>query len=125
MAGGVGGVGANGGAQQYKAANDTDAEKTQAVTDVVNSAVAGMNESKGKISFLGEGRIDKVKGKIQDDMKKFMAANPNATPAEIKKEAEASAAKNESVATFDKMRDDNFFKKLMSRRKELIGDMWG
>ena len=121
---GTSGVGASSGAPQYKASN-TDSEKTQVVSDVINSAVSGMNESKGKITYLGEGRIDKVKTKIQDDMNKFMQANPNATPAEIEAEAKKSASKNESIATFDKMRDDNFFKKLMSRRKELIGDMWG
>ncbi|RKH10753.1 hypothetical protein D7Y13_18305 [Corallococcus praedator] len=123
MAGGVSGVGASN--AQYKTSNTSEAEKTKVVSDVINSAVAGMNESKGSLSFLGEGRIDKVKGKIQDDMNKFIQANPNATPAEIEAEAKKSASKNESVATFDKMRDDNFFKKLMSRRKELIGDMWG
>ncbi|RYZ33828.1 MAG: hypothetical protein EOO71_40945 [Myxococcaceae bacterium] len=119
----VNGVGAGG--AQVKTSNTSEAEKTKVVSDVINSAVAGMNESKGSLSFLGEGRIDKVKGKIQDDMNKFIQANPNATPAEIEAEAKKSASKNESVATFDKMRDDNFFKKLMSRRKELIGDMWG
>ncbi|MCY1045174.1 hypothetical protein OV208_27920 [Corallococcus sp. bb12-1] len=120
----VNGVGA--GSTVQKASNtDSAADKTKVVNDVISSAVSGMNESKGSLSFLGEGRIDKVKGKIQDDMNKFIQANPNATPAEIEAEAKKSASKNESVATFDKMRDDNFFKKLMSRRKELIGDMWG
>ncbi|GMT96499.1 hypothetical protein KH5H1_06180 [Corallococcus caeni] len=124
MAGGVNGVGAGSGAQRKQSTN-TEAQKQQAVQDAINASVARMKEDEGKTSYLGEGRIDKVKEKVAEEMETFMKENPNATPEEIKAKAEESASKNETNAGFEKMRDDNFFKKLMSRRKELIRDMWG
>ncbi|WP_223635277.1 hypothetical protein [Corallococcus sp. EGB] len=124
MAGGVSGVGASSGAQRKQATN-TEAEKQKVVQDVINQSVSKMNEDQGKTSFLGEGRVDKVKEKTSEEMAQFLKENPNATVEEVKAKAEELSAKNESNAAFEKMRDDNFFKKLMSRRKELIQDMWG
>ena len=102
-------------------------EKKETWQGVLNAAVDRMNdpEIKGSVKHLGDHRIDQVKEKVQGDMDACVKNNPNATLAEVKAEAEKSASKHESNAVFQKMRDDNFFNKLMSRRKDLLKDMWG
>jgi hypothetical protein len=124
MAGGVSGVGASGNVQKSQS-KDTEAEKKQAVEQTINASVNQMQADKGKTSYFGQGRIDKAKAKMTEEMAKWMQANPNATAEEAAAEAKKNAAKNQTKTMFAKMQDDNFFKKLMSRRKELMGDMWG
>ncbi|AEI65895.1 hypothetical protein [Corallococcus macrosporus] len=120
-------VGNNAPAAARKSGQTTPQEQTQAWQGVLNSAVDQMNdpEIKGSTKYLGEGRINTVKQKVQSDMEAFIQSNPNASADDIKKEAESTTKKHETNAMFQKMRDDNFFGKLMSRRKELIKDMWG
>ncbi|AKQ67673.1 hypothetical protein A176_004585 [Myxococcus hansupus] len=105
----------------------TPQQQTQAWQGVLDSAVNQMNdpEIKGSTKYLGEGRINTVKQKVQGDMEAFIQSNPNATADEVKTQAESATKKHETNAMFQKMRDDNFFGKLMSRRKELLKDMWG
>lgn len=100
------------------------ADQTAAWQGVLDSAVGRMNEAKGSLKFLGQGRIDTVKKKVQEDMEAYIRNNQGASTADIQAEAKKSAAKHEANAVFAKMRDDNFFNKLMSRRKELLKDMW-
>lgn len=102
-------------------------EQNDAWKGVLDSAVSRMTgpDIKGSLKFLGDGRIDSVKDKVKTDMEAFVRDNPNASPEEVKKKAEETTSKHETNAVFQKMRDDNFFNKLMSRRKELLKDMWG
>jgi hypothetical protein len=102
-------------------------EKNRAWQDVLNTAVSRMNsaEIRGSLSHLGDFRIDSVKQKITEEMEAFVRNNPNASPEQIRAEAEKATSKHETNAVLQKMRDDNFFNKLMSRRKELLRDMWG
>jgi hypothetical protein len=103
------------------------AEQTNAWQSVLDTAVGRMTDSevKGSLKYLGDGRIDGVKQKVKDEMEAFVRDNPNASVDEIKKKADETTSKHETNAVFNKMRDDNFFNKLMSRRKELLKDMWG
>ena len=105
----------------------TAQEKTDVWTSVLDTAVSRMTgpDIKGSLKYLGDGRIDSVKDKGKADMEAFVRDNPNASAEEIKKKAEETTSKHETNAVFQKMRDDNFFNKLMSRRKELLKDMWG
>ncbi len=109
------------GARQQTTATD----KTAAWQGVLDTAVNRMNETKGTLDHLGEGRIDTVKQKVKEDMEAFIQANPNASADDIRAEADKASKKHETNAFFQKMRDDNFFNKLMTRRKELLKDMWG
>jgi hypothetical protein len=95
------------------------------VKSVTDQTSASLEKQKGSLSYLGEGRIGKIETKTSDEMKQWLAAHPNATEAEIKKEASRLSSKNTSVQIFDKMATDNFFKNLMNRRKELMSEMWG
>ena len=110
-----------------KSTTTTPEAQTQAWQGVLNSAVDRMNEPemKGSLQYLGEGRINTVKEKVQGEMESFLQSNPNASADDVKSHAESTTKKHETNAMFQKMRDDNFFGKLMSRRKELIKDMWG
>ncbi|NMO21606.1 hypothetical protein HPC49_32210 [Pyxidicoccus fallax] len=105
----------------------TEAEKTQAWQGVLDGAVNRLNapDVVGTLSHLGEGRIDKIKDQVKEEMEAFVRANPNATPEQIKEKAEEVTSKHQTNGVLEKMRDDNFFKKLMDRRKELLKDMWG
>lgn len=102
-------------------------DKNKAWQDVLNTAVSRMNsaELRGSLSHLGDFRIDAVKQKITEEMQAFVQNNPGADATKIAEHAETVAKKHETNAVFQKMRDDNFFNKLMSRRKELLRDMWG
>ncbi|WP_163786261.1 hypothetical protein [Myxococcus vastator] len=117
----------NASAAARKSTTTTPEDQKQAWEGVLNSAVDRMNEPeiKGSLQYLGEGRIDTVKQKVQGEMESFLQSNPNASADEVKSHAESTTKKHETNAMFQKMRDDNFFGKLMSRRKELIKDMWG
>ncbi|WIG96146.1 hypothetical protein [Myxococcus sp. SDU36] len=117
----------NASAAARKSTTTTPEAQKQAWEGVLNSAVDRMNEPeiKGSLQYLGEGRIDTVKQKVQGEMESFLQSNPNASADEVKSHAESTTKKHETNAMFQKMRDDNFFGKLMSRRKELIKDMWG
>jgi len=110
-----------------RSAAPTAAEKKEAWQGVLDSAVSRLDdpEIKGTLQHLGENRIDQMKEQVKSDMEAFLKENPNATLAEIKAEAEKATSKHETNAVLQKMRDDNFFNKLMSRRKELTKDMWG
>lgn len=103
------------------------AEKTQAWQGVLDAAVNRLNapDLVGSLSHLGDGRIDKMKDQVKEEMEAFISANPNATPDEIKEKADEVTSKHQTNGVLEKMRDDNFFKKLMDRRKELLKDMWG
>jgi hypothetical protein len=119
-------------------ASDTDTdtdidekEKAKAKNDawqnVMNASVGRMNAPgvKGSLSYLGEGRINEFKARVQKDMEAYVDQNPDATPAEVKAYAEKNISKYETDMVLQKMRDDNFFSKLMNRRKELAKDLWG
>lgn len=117
----------NASATTRKSTTTTPEAQQQAWQGVLTSAVDRMNEPeiKGSLQYLGEGRINTVKEKVQGEMESFLQSNPNASPDDVKSHAESTTKKHETNAMFQKMRDDNFFGKLMSRRKELLKDMWG
>jgi len=114
-------------------ASDTDIEerekreKKDAWQSVMNASVGRMNAPgvKGSLSYLGEGRINEFKDRVQRDMEAYVENNPDATPVEIRAYAESTTSKYETDMVLQKMRDDNFFTKLMNRRKELTKDLWG
>jgi|GEM_PF-2452044 len=116
-------------------ASDTDTdieerekrEKKDAWQSVMNASVGRMNAPgvKGSLSYLGEGRINEFKDRVQRDMEAYVENNPDATPVEIRAYAESTTSKYETDMVLQKMRDDNFFTKLMNRRKELTKDLWG
>lgn len=106
------------------------ADKTNAWKGELNTALTPHGEDtpelvEGTLEYLGEGRLDKMKDRVAEDMEKFIRDNPNASLSDIKKEGKDVAVKHKTEAVLEKMRDDRFFKKLMDRRKELIKDMWG
>ncbi|RKG82921.1 hypothetical protein [Corallococcus terminator] len=122
---GVNGVGGGGNVQQTRSSGSSEAEKTQVYKDALGSAVNQLAKDKGSVRYLGDSRIEKMKTKVNDEMAKFMQANPNATKEEIKAQADKVISKHQGNTLFEKIRDDNFFNNLMKRRKELLSDMWG
>jgi hypothetical protein len=76
---------------------------------------------------LGSSRIDRYEGKVKEDMKAFLEKNkdnPNLTEAQIQDELKKSISKRQGYEFVNKMTDDYFFNKLMSRAKELSQDTW-
>lgn len=73
---------------------------------------------------LGEGRADKLKADVTAEMDKFLAANPNATEAEIKAKFEEVNSKQAGYHITNKMRDDAFLKRLQRFMKESLADRW-
>ncbi|RKH43200.1 hypothetical protein [Corallococcus llansteffanensis] len=122
---GVNGVGGGGNVQQARSSGSTDAEKTKVVTDALSSAVTQLEKDKGSLRYLGDSRIEKMKTKVTEEMATFIKDNPKATKEEIKAQADKVISKHQTNTLFEKIRDDNFFKNLMNRRKELLSDMWG
>jgi hypothetical protein len=100
-------------------------EKNQVWQDVLNTTLKNLKADQGKSSYLGDSRIAKVEEQVKKEMEAFIRANPNATLEEIKAKAEQSSGHHQANGVFDKMRDDNFFSKLMQRRKDLMRDLWG
>ena len=103
----------------------SEQEKTQAWQSVMNGQVANMKKLEGSLEYVGDNRVEKFKEKFTEDMQAWMQANPNASLDEIKTKAEELSSKNSTDMLLEKMRDDGFFSKLMSRRKELMKDLWG
>lgn len=122
---GVNGVGGGGNVQQSRSSGSSDAEKTKIYKDMLGSAVNQMEQLKGKTVYVGSGRIEKMKTKVNDEMSKFIKDNPKATPEEIQAKAKSVISKHQGNTVHEKMRDDHFFNNLMKRRKELLTDMWG
>jgi hypothetical protein len=106
------------------------ADKANAWKGELNTALTPRGEDtpelqEGTLEYLGEGRLDKMKDRVTEDMETFVRDNPNASLSDIKEKGKEVAVKHKTEAVLEKMRDDRFFKKLMDRRKELIKDMWG
>lgn len=103
----------------------SEQEKTQAWKSVMDGQVANMKKLEGSLEYIGDNRVEKFKEKFTEDMQAWMKANPNATVDQITAKAEELSSKNSTDMLLEKMRDDGFFSKLMSRRKELMKDLWG
>jgi len=76
---------------------------------------------------LGTSRINRYEAKVKEDMKAFIEKNkdnPNLSEKDIQDELKKSISKRYGYEFVNKMTDDYFFNKLMSRAKELSQDAW-
>lgn len=110
--------------QISKAVGATIAEAKQTIDQVIEQGREALEANKGKVSYLGTGRLDKIGTRVNEAMEKWLGANPNASVDEIREKTVKESSKQTSIQIFDKMASDSFFSKLMSKRKEAIKDMY-
>ncbi len=100
------------------------AEAREAIDQVISQSREALEADKGKLSYLGTGRLDKLGERITEAMDKWLGANPNASADEIREKTVKESAKQTSIQIFDKMASDAFFRKLMARSKERMADLY-
>lgn len=99
-------------------------EAKETVEGILKENRGRLEAAKGTLDFLGDGRIDNIGKRVNEQMNKWLSSNPNASVEDIEKEAKKTTAKESSIEMFDKMAMDRFFQRLMQRRKEAMQELW-
>jgi hypothetical protein len=108
-----------------QSSTDLSASEAKAAwQNVLNQSLDSDSKLKGSTVYLGEGRIDRYKGKVAADMEKYVQEHPHASAQEISDYCNDRISKHKGYETVSKMTDDYFMSRMMARAKELLADLW-
>jgi hypothetical protein len=81
-------------------------------------------DSASRKKVLGDSRYATMNSKITSDMNAYLAANPNASKADIEAKYKDSSSKAYGYEFSNKLRDDAFLGRLKQFMKEALADRW-
>lgn len=88
----------------------------------VDSLMGQDAESRKKV--LGDSRSASMNSKITSDMNAYLAANPNASKADIEAKYKEVSSKAYGYEFSNKLRDDAFISRLKKFMKDAMADRW-
>ena len=126
----TGAVGGSSNVQANKAASNepklSSAEVTSMWNELTDQALKFESGTPPKTmeKSLGATKSKAYKEKMGNDLKDFLAKNPNATEKDVQEFFKKQNSKNYSYLIVTKMQEDAFFNKVLQKAKESQSDRW-